>query len=56
MAACHALGAGRDGGHKLDPRQPGGTIQTTAAVRSGHLESITIGGTVTLGPVYEVEF
>lgn len=56
VAACHALGAGRDGVHKLDLRQPGGTIQTTAAVRSGHLESITIGGTVTLGPVYEVEF
>ena len=56
VAACHALGAGQDGVHKLDLRQPGGTIQTTAAVRSGRLESITIGGTVTLGPVYEVEF
>lgn len=55
-AACHALGAGRDGAHRLTLRQPGGTIQTVAGVRAGRLESLTASTTMTLGPAYEVEF
>lgn len=56
VAAWNAIGAGKDGSFSLDIKQPGGVISTTAAVRGGKIQSITIGGNVTLGPVYEVTF
>lgn len=56
VAAWSALNARKDGLHKLDIRQPGGVISTTAAVQNGKLQRITIGGKVDLGPVYDIEF
>ena len=56
VAAWSALNARKDGQHKLDIRQPGGVISTTAAVQNGKLQRITIGGKVDLGPVYDIEF
>ncbi|MBR5534576.1 MAG: hypothetical protein IKU62_06990 [Ruminiclostridium sp.] len=56
VAAWGALNARKDGQHKLDIRQPGGVISTTAVVQGGKLQHITIGGKVDLGPVYDIEF
>lgn len=56
IAAWNAIGAGKNGSHKLDVRQPGGVISTTAAVQNGKLQKISIGGKVLLGPTYDVEF
>ena len=56
IAAWNAMGAGKNGSHKLDVRQPGGVISTTAAVQNGKLQKISIGGKVLLGPTYDVEF
>ena len=56
VAAWSALNARKDGQHKLDIRQPGGVISTTAAVQNGKLQRITIGGKIDLGPVYDIEF
>ena len=56
VAAWSALNARKDGQHKLNIRQPGGIISTTAAVQRGKLQQITIGGKVDLGPIYDIEF
>jgi diaminopimelate epimerase len=56
LAAWHALRDGRDKTHKLTIRQPGGAIHTTAVLRGGKIQGITIGGKVTLGQAYTVEF
>lgn len=56
VAAWSALNARKEGLHKLDIRQPGGVISTTAVVQKGKLQRITIGGKVDLGPVYDIEF
>ncbi|MGM9565675.1 hypothetical protein [Evtepia sp.] len=56
IATWNAMGAGKNGSHKLDVRQPGGVISTTAAVQNGKLQKISIGGKVLLGPTYDVEF
>ena len=56
VAAWSALNTRKDGQHKLDIRQPGGVISTTAYVKGGKLQQITIGGKVGLGPVYDIEF
>ena len=55
-AAWNALNARKDGQHKLDIRQPGGVISTTAFVKDSKLQQITIGGKVDLGPIYDIEF
>lgn len=56
VAACHALSAQRDGRFQLTLRQPGGEIRTAAVVRGGRLTQITIGGPVTMGPAYTLQF
>lgn len=56
VAAATALEAGKDGTFKLNLKQPGGVIQTVAAVQRGRVQSVRIGGLVTLGPVYDIEF
>lgn len=56
VAALSALEEGRDGTFKLTLSQPGGDIRTLCTVQGGRIRRITIGGLVTLGPVYEVEF
>lgn len=55
VAAWSAL-RGREGRHQLDIRQPGGVISTTAVTQGGRLKKLSIGGPVTLGPDYEIEF
>ena len=56
VAAATALESGRDGTFKLALKQPGGTIRTAATVQSGRVRRVTIGGLVTLGPVYDISF
>lgn len=56
VAACQALNSQRDGAFKLALQQPGGTIRTTAAVRGGKLQQLAIGGVVSLGQAYTLEF
>ena len=56
VAAWNAIGAGKNGAHKLDIRQPGGVISTTATVQNGKIQRISLGGKVLLGPTYDVEF
>ncbi len=56
VAACHALSSQRDGSFKLALKQPGGTIHTTATLRGGKLQQLTIGGVVSLGQAYTLEF
>lgn len=55
-AACHALSAQRDGHFQLTLRQPGGEIRTSAVLRGGRLTQISIGGLVTMGPAYTLQF
>lgn len=47
---------GRNGVHRLDITQPGGTIRTAATVKEGRLTKITVGGLVTLSGEYEIAF
>ena len=56
VAAASALDMGKDRSYKLNIRQPGGTIHTVATVQGGKVRRVTIGGLVTLGPVYDIEF
>lgn len=56
VAAANALESGRDGRVTLDLKQPGGSIRTVATVQRGRVQQVTIGGLVTLGAVYEIEF
>ena len=56
VAACQALNSQRDGSYKLALKQPGGTIHTTATLRGGKLQQLTIGGVVSLGQAYTVTF
>ena len=56
VAAASALDRGKDGTFKLRLRQPGGSIDTVASVQGGRVRQVTIGGLVTLGAVYEIEF
>lgn len=55
-AVWSAMGSRKDGGYKLDLRQPGGKLHTTAAVRQGRLQELTVTLPVTLGPEYDVTF
>lgn len=54
VAAWHARR--QEGLHKRIVRQPGGPLQTTAAIQGGSLRRLSVGGPVTLGPAYEIAF
>lgn len=47
---------GKNGVHRRDILQPGGTIRTTAVVKGGKLTKITVGGLVTLSGDCEITF